>query len=264
MVSAPVLAGLNCARMPLPTTKMKNSAVKIVAGKIQNSDKPNPGSEPLNSIIEPRKNDTMPPAVRTPCVVANTSGPEGNPSTNGALVAYDAQRGGKSGIFWRPVSGGAEVELEMAGHQGNPSVAGNVIAFESRATAIDAADIFAYDISTNRLFQITNTPLVNEQLNDITVLPDGSIRIVWASDEAGPDQRHIKSATFQLPPAVSTLALHAPASVTVNATSPSGAIATYVVTATDAVDPNPTVACAPPSGSLFRIGTMPVARYCAV
>ena len=191
-------------------------------------------------------------------VVANAAGPEGNPSTNGALVAYDAQRGGKSGIFWRPVSGGAEMELEMAGHQGNPSIAGNVIAFESRATAIDVADIFAYDISSNRLFQITNTPLVNEQLNDITVLPDGSVRIVWASDEAGPDQRHIKSATFQLPPAVSTLALHAPASVTVNATGPSGAIATFVVTATDAMDPNPTVVCAPPSGSLFRIGTMPV------
>ncbi len=191
-------------------------------------------------------------------VVAATTGPEGNPSTNGALVAYDAQRGGKSGIFWRPVSGGSEVELETPGFQGNPSIAGNVIAFESRATAIDAADIFAYDTSSNRLFQITNTPLVNEQLNDITVLPDGSIRIVWASDEAGSDQRHIKSATFQLPPAVSTLALHAPTSVTVNATSPAGAIAAYVVTATDAVDPSPTVACAPPSGSLFRIGTVPV------
>ena len=72
-------------------------------------------------------------------VVAATTGPEGNPSTNGALVAYDAQRGGKSGIFWRPVGGGAEVELEMAGFQGNPSIAGNVIAFESRATAIDVS-----------------------------------------------------------------------------------------------------------------------------
>ena len=108
------------------------------------------------------------------------------------------------------------------GFEGNPSIAGNFIAFESRATVIDSADIFVYDIVTNRMYQITNTPLVNEQLNDITVLPDGSVRVVWASDEDGPDQRHIKSATFQLPPAVSTLALQAPASVTVNATGPSG------------------------------------------
>jgi hypothetical protein len=174
------------------------------------------------------------------------------------LIAYDARPGTKPGIFWQPVTGGAEVELEMAGWPANPSIAGHVIAFESRATVVAPADIFAYDISTNRLFQITDTPLVNEQLSDITVLPDGSVRIVWASDESAPDQRHVKGATFQLPPAVSTLALLAPASVTVNATGPSGAIATYAVTATDAVDPNPIVVCAPPSGSLFRIGTMAV------
>ena len=102
-------------------------------------------------------------------------------------------------IFWRPVTGGPEVQLEMAGYQGNPSIAGNFIAFESRPTRIEAADIFVYDLVNNRLFQITNTPLVNEQLNDITVLPDGSVRVVWASDEDGPDQRNIKGATFQLP-----------------------------------------------------------------
>ena len=37
IASRPVLAGFNCARMPLPTTKMKNSAVSSVAGNIQRS-----------------------------------------------------------------------------------------------------------------------------------------------------------------------------------------------------------------------------------
>ena len=54
-------------------------------------------------------------------------------------------------------------------------------------------------MTTNRLFQITNTPQVNDQLNDITVLPDGSIRVVWTTDEDGADIRNVKGATFQLP-----------------------------------------------------------------
>jgi hypothetical protein len=54
-----------------------------------------------------------------------------------------------------------------------------------------------YDIVNNRLFQLTDTPLVNEQLNDITLLPDGSLRVVWASDE-DVDTRNVKGATFRL------------------------------------------------------------------
>jgi hypothetical protein len=190
--------------------------------------------------------------------VASTASPEGNPDTNGTLVVFDSHRvTGSEHIFWRPVNGGAEIQLEIPGYQGNPSVAGNIIAFEGRASVVDPADIYVYDLATNRLFQITNTPLLNEQLNDITVLPDGSVRLVWSSDEDGPDQRNVKGASFQLHPPL-TLALHLPGSVAVDATSPSGAVVTYVVTATDAVDPNPVVACAPPSGSPFPIRTTAV------
>ena len=39
---------------------------------------------------------------------------------------------------------------------------------------------------------------MTEQLNDITVLPDGRIRVVWGSDEDGFDARNIKAATFSL------------------------------------------------------------------
>ncbi len=44
----------------------------------------------------------------------------------------------------------------------------------------------------------------------------------------------------------------------VPATSPDGAELEYEVTATDDVDPDPTVTCTPPSGSLFPIGTTTV------
>jgi hypothetical protein len=132
-------------------------------------------------------------------VVSDTLSPEGNPGTNGALVVYDSHRGTNEDIFWRPVGGGAEIQLELPGFEGNPSIAGNYIVFEGRASVVDAADIFVYDILNNLLYPITNTPLVNEQLNDVTLLPDGRLRAVWSSDEDGPDQRNIKAVTFRLP-----------------------------------------------------------------
>ena len=46
-----------------------------------------------------------------------------------------------------------------------------------------------------------------------------------------------------------------PSDTVLNATSPAGAIFTFTVSATDPVDPNPTVQCTPPSGSTFAIGT---------
>ncbi|HUF16442.1 MAG TPA: HYR domain-containing protein [Thermoanaerobaculia bacterium] len=46
--------------------------------------------------------------------------------------------------------------------------------------------------------------------------------------------------------------------LTVNATAPDGAIVSYSVSATDAFDPNPIVACAPASDGLFPIGSTTV------
>jgi hypothetical protein len=52
--------------------------------------------------------------------------------------------------------------------------------------------------------------------------------------------------------------LKTPSDVDVDAVSPAGAPVTYVATATDDTDPNPTVSCDPPSGSTFPIGTTTV------
>jgi hypothetical protein len=194
-------------------------------------------------------------AAWTVGVVSDTANAEANPDTNGTVVVYDSYRGGNSDLFWRSVAGSAEFQLQTPGFEGNPSVAGGFISFERRLTLGGTADIFVYDMVSNLLYQITDTPSVTEQLNDITLLPNGDLRVVWASDEDGQSARNIKSATFRPEAQVPTLALQLPATVTVNATSPSGAIATYAVTATDAVDPSPTVACQPESGASFPIGT---------
>ncbi len=130
----------------------------------------------------------------------NTFNPEANPDTNGTLVVYDSLRNSNGDIFWRPVAGGPEVQLQLPGFEANPNLASNLIAFESRPTIFDTTDIYVYDITTNHLYKITNTPLVTEQLNDLTVLSDGRVRVVWTSDEDGFDQRNIKGATFSRPP----------------------------------------------------------------
>ena len=45
---------------------------------------------------------------------------------------------------------------------------------------------------------------------------------------------------------------------TIEATGPTGAIATFTPTAIDAVDATPTIVCVPGSGSTFPLGTTPV------
>ncbi|MEK7408136.1 MAG: PxKF domain-containing protein [Acidobacteriota bacterium] len=141
-------------------------------------------------------------------VAAGSVHPEANPDTNGTLVVYDSVRLPDHGdVFWRPVGGGAEVQLVLSSIEANPSIAGNFIAFESRPTLFATSDIFVYDITANRLYQITDTPLVTEQLNDITVLSDGKIRMVWGSDEDGFDARNVRAATFLLPGALYSVCL---------------------------------------------------------
>lgn len=52
--------------------------------------------------------------------------------------------------------------------------------------------------------------------------------------------------------------LTVPADITVEATEHTGAVVTYAVSATDRVDPNPSVSCDPPSGSTFPVRVTPV------
>ncbi len=190
-------------------------------------------------------------------VVNDSPNAEANPDTNGTLVVYDSYRAGNSDIYRRALTGGAEVQLQLASFELNPSIAGNYIAFESRLPTLSAkADIFVYDLVTNLLYQITDTPLVNEQLNDITKLPNGDLRVVWASDEDGPNSRNVKGATFSLPAAVDNTSpvFTQPADIVANATMPSGAVVSFVVTAPDNIGVTSLV-CTPASGSVFPIGT---------
>jgi hypothetical protein len=138
----------------------------------------------------------------TVSVVAGSSDPEGNPDTNGTLVVYDAAHPASptgQDIYFVPVAGGATTQLEIPGDQQNPSISGGVIAFESRATPTSDTDIFLYVIATNTLWQVTNTPGVDETLSDVTVLPNGQVRIVWAANDGVQGTQNIYATTFSLP-----------------------------------------------------------------
>jgi hypothetical protein len=111
-----------------------------------------------------------------------------NPDTNGDVIVYD------SATYPRPVSGSdlflrdaanIEYEIELPGDQSLPRIAGDFITFLGEVTPGDLShhDLFLYQLSTNRLWNVTNTPLVDESLSGVTVLPTGEVLVVYESDE---------------------------------------------------------------------------------
>ena len=131
-------------------------------------------------------------------VTADGTEAEANPDTDGAVVVYDAERGGDREIAWQPVGGGAEQVLTMAGRQSNPSVSAGIVSFESVAVGESTADVFVYEIASNRLFQVTSSPGVYDTLNDVFVLPTDVVRVVWTEGAEG--DRDVRGADLTLPP----------------------------------------------------------------
>lgn len=116
--------------------------------------------------------------------VTSTADPEAFPDTNGSIVVYGAVRAGNASgadIYWRPVSGGAESQLSLPGEQRNPNISGSLIAFESRnfADATPNFDIYLYDLANTTLYRLTNTPFLDETLNDVTIA-GGNVRVIWS------------------------------------------------------------------------------------
>lgn len=129
-------------------------------------------------------------------VLTRNTDHESNPDSDDVVVVYDAVRGGERDIHWQPVGGGTEQRLALPGEQRNPSVRGGLVSFESIAPNQTQADLFVYQIATNRLFQITSTP-TDDSLNDVSTLADGQFRLVWSEGAIG--QRDVLGATIALP-----------------------------------------------------------------
>jgi Thrombospondin type 3 repeat len=125
-----------------------------------------------------------------------------NPDTDGTTVVYqdsDPQPSTYSHIYLKPVAGGPGMQLSLAGSQRNPSISNGVIAFESKSSTLENADIYVYVIATNMFYRVTDTPTVEESLNDVAVLPNGVVRIVWAADDDIGGNHNIYARTFTVP-----------------------------------------------------------------
>lgn len=110
--------------------------------------------------------------------------------TDGTWFVYQSTRPGvaEMDIYFKPMfdDGIGERRLAIPGQQYWPRIDQGVIAFLSRIqSATSPSDLFVYVIATNRLYQITDTPSVDESLSDVTVLPNGDIRVVWAANDEG-------------------------------------------------------------------------------
>ena len=131
--------------------------------------------------------------------ITNAPGVDQDTDTDGSMVVYDAARSNGQHIYWQPVGGGAEQLLDLPGTQRGASISSGVIAFENVNPGDVMADLWLYQIATNRLFQVTSTP-VGEVLSDVAVLPDGRIRLVWSGPGINGDS-DVQGATIELPPA---------------------------------------------------------------
>ncbi|MDT4912094.1 MAG: hypothetical protein QOC66_1222, partial [Pseudonocardiales bacterium] len=142
----------------------------------------------------------------SPTPVAATAQPEGNPDTDGTTVVYDAWPDSSHAIVQAvPVAGGAATTLDLGGHVMNPAVSRGYVTVERTDDPANPADIWGWDLLTGQVKRITATASVNESLNDVSVDADGSVHVVWASDEDGPDQRNVRGTTFSRPTVPSRL-----------------------------------------------------------
>jgi hypothetical protein len=122
------------------------------------------------------------------------------PHTNGSIVVYSSVRSGVQGIYWQPVGGRTEQEVPFpadGGTSSNAHVSGDLISFENVSSA-GQSNIFVYSLATQTLDQVTNTPGVNAELDDISVTPGGAAGVVWEALVSG--QYNVYGFTFQSPP----------------------------------------------------------------
>ena len=123
------------------------------------------------------------------------AGEDRNPKTNGQIVVYTSDKSGENDIYFQRLGSSTEMHLSIPGDQRDVNISGNLIVFESGVPL--NYDIFLYDLSTARLYQVTNTPDVLETLSDVVAGCNGSNRIVYAK-AGGFGDFDVYGFTFQL------------------------------------------------------------------
>jgi uncharacterized protein (TIGR03382 family) len=131
--------------------------------------------------------------------LTGAEGEESQPDTNGEVVVYASTRTVDGvtdrDIYWKPVGGGAEQRLALPGLDANPSISGSLVAFERRLPEKSDFDIALYDLKSQTLYVLPSGP-ENENLNDLSMSADGTVRVVWTAPGSGDFDVH--SFTFHV------------------------------------------------------------------
>jgi hypothetical protein len=115
-------------------------------------------------------------------------GNQSHPDTDGTIIAYSANWGAGDQLLWQPVAGGTEQVLNLSGgNASTPSVSGgpqnSLVAFSYLPAGGSVHDLALYNPATNVLYDITKDEMpgntADKQLSDISVTPDGKVRVVW-------------------------------------------------------------------------------------
>lgn len=126
---------------------------------------------------------------------SQTQGDELFPDTDGTIITYGSNylTNGVAAdhLIWQPVGGGTEQVLNFSGHAEAPAVDSGIIAFAGQGPTDPGFQIALYDVANNVLYnlqadltaaglfpQIQGT-ISESQLPDISVTPDGKVRVVW-------------------------------------------------------------------------------------
>jgi Tol biopolymer transport system component len=123
------------------------------------------------------------------------------PDTNGQIVVYTSDKSGENDIYFQRLGSSTEMHLSIPGDQRDVTISGNLIAFESGSPL--NYDIFVYDLTAARLYQVTDTPNDNETLTDLVAGCNGTNRIIYAR-AGGFGDFDVWGFTFQLNDSVAT------------------------------------------------------------
>lgn len=130
--------------------------------------------------------------------LTDAPGDETQPATNGEQVVYASGPGSDRDIAWKPIDGGAEQRLELPGRQSHPTVSGDLVVFSTEPSGSTIADLWAYDLGTDVLYRLTDTPDTDETLADVSHAPDGTVRVVWAQPDGTLGNNDIHAMSFRL------------------------------------------------------------------
>ena len=130
--------------------------------------------------------------------VADSTSMERHPDTDGSVVVYEAvDEAAETDVRFRSLTTGIETRLDFPGRDTHPKVSRGVISFLHQDIVSGKTDLYTYMIATNTLLRITNTR-DDESDTDISVLPDGLVRVVWSATDGG-TSRNVYARTFSYP-----------------------------------------------------------------